>query len=51
MLFRVCGSLNNGVDYCGPRTIKFYALPSGIAVTATDFPFFTFDADTNLVTL
>ena len=47
----VCGSAGDGLDYCGARTIKFYALPSGTAVTATEYPFFSFDSTTNLITL
>lgn len=46
----VCGSVVDGHDYCGPRTIKFYSMPSGMEATSANFLFFAFDAIANQVT-
>ena len=47
----VCGSAGNGLDYCGSRTIKFYSMPSDVYVTTATYPFFSFDPNSNQITL
>ena len=46
----VCGSVADGHDYCGHRTIKLYSMPSGVEATSSNFPFLTFDSIANQIT-
>jgi len=44
----VCGSAGNGLDYCGPRTIKLVTTQNGLQ---TQPKFLSFDSSLNTLTL
>ena len=46
----ICGSIVDGHGYCGPRSIKFYSMPSGVEATSSNFLFFAFDPIANQIT-